>query len=316
MIRIKQVMAIARAQRLINRRLVRYWFFVILAFFIALYFTMLFSNFHASLSSYSGSVGAISPRFLMSTIGMLYIVIFLIGAIFLAFDVRARDKRERVLEALDSRPYNNLELVIGRFMGVFLSSWIPMVILTILIQVIGLLLKGLNVPFGETIEIFSLFSFIFIMAVPALSFVIALVFFITLLIRNRLAATVILIIIIGISYWATFNLPLAYGMLFDIIGISSMDFASDIVPHLATTAGWLQRLSVLFAAFGLLGLSAAVHPRLESGSRGRLTFGSIIVMITAFILAGSVYFKNINTRKAEFISTWKMGHLLPSYYKK
>jgi ABC-type transport system involved in multi-copper enzyme maturation permease subunit len=306
MIRMKQVMAIARAQRLINRRLVRYWFFMILAFFIALYFTMVFSYFHGSLSSYSGSVGAISPRFLMSTIGMLYAVIFLVGTIFLAFDVRARDKRERVTEVLDSRPYSNLELVAGRFMGVFLSSWIPMVVLAILIQLIGLILKGLNIPVGETIEIFSLFSFIFLMAVPALSFVIALVFFITLLVRNRITATVILLILIVFSYWATFNLPLIYAMLFDIIGIGSMDFASDIVPHLATPAGWLQRFSVLFAAFGLLGFSAAVHPCLDGGSRKKLTAGSIIVMIAAFLLAGGVYYKN--SGDIIVTETWKDAH--------
>ena len=177
MIQIKKVMAIARAQRIINRRLLRYWLFLALAFFISLYFTLLFSNFHASLSSASGSVGVICPRFLMSTIGFLFTTIFLAGAVFLSFDVRARDKRERILEVLDSKPVSNFDLVAGKFTGIFLSSWIPMVILVILIQSVNLILKGLHIPFGEIIEPFSLLTFIFIMAVPALSFVIALVFF-------------------------------------------------------------------------------------------------------------------------------------------
>ncbi len=306
MIRINKVMAIARAQRIINRRLVRYWLFLTLAFFISLLFTMNFSNFHASLSSFSGSVGAIYPRFLMSTIGFLYTIIFLVGTVFLSFDVRARDKRERVLEVLDSKPISNLELLAGKFTGIFLSSWIPMVVLVILIQFINFILKSLHIPFGETIESFSLLTFIFIMAVPALSFVIALVFFVTLLIRSRLAATIILLILLVSSYVAAFNLPLAYGMLFDIIGVSSMDFASDIVPHFATTAGWFQRLSVLFAAFALLGFSAVVHPRLESGSRKKAVTGSFIAVFIALLFAGGVYSKNIGDLKA--IETWKQAH--------
>lgn len=310
MIRMKQVMAIARAQRLIDRRLVRYWVFMGLAYFVTLLIAFNNSLLHASFSSYSGSVGVVSPRFLMSTIGMLYTLIFLVGTVFLAIDVRARDRREGVLEALDSRPYNNLELMAGRFLGVFLSSWIPMVVLATLFQAIGFLLKGLDIPFGETMEIFSLFSFVIVTAVPALSFVIALVFFITLLVRNRLAAVVILLIVIGISYWATFSLPMAHGMLFDIIGVSSMDFASDIVPHLKTAAGWLQRLSVLFAAFGLLGLSAAIHPRLDSGSRKKPALVSLVTMVAAFALAGSVYFKNTGDFTA--IEIWKQAHAYAS----
>jgi ABC-type transport system involved in multi-copper enzyme maturation permease subunit len=305
-IRIKQVMAIARAQRLINLRLVRYWVFVSFTFYIALHFYLEFFYFHSALSSYSGSVGAISPRFLISIIGMLYSAVFLVGTVFLAFDVRARDIRERVIEVLDSKPISNLELIAGKFTGIFLSSWIPMAVLAIFIQVVNLILKGLNIPVAETIEIFSLFTFLFIMAVPALSFVIALVFFITLLVRNRLAATIILLFLIISSYWAALNLPLATGMLFDIIGISCMDFASDILPHLATAAGWLQRLSVLFAAFSLLGFSAVIHPRLESGSRKKLAAGSFIVMIAALLLAGGVYSKN--TGDLKIMETWKQAH--------
>ena len=112
----------------------------------------------------------------MSIVGLAYILIFLVGTIFLAFDVRARDIRERMIEVLDSKPYSNLELVFGRFMGILLSTWIPIVLLAILLEFLGLLLIGLGSPFGEPLEIFSLLSFVFNMALPALSFAIAMVF--------------------------------------------------------------------------------------------------------------------------------------------
>ena len=127
MIRIKKVMAIARAQRLINMRIVRYWLFLALAFYISIFFTIEFSNFYGESSSLSGSVGAMCPRFLISTIGFLYTVIFLVGVVFLSFDVRARDKRERISEVLDSKPISNLELMAGKFTGLFRKKHITMV---------------------------------------------------------------------------------------------------------------------------------------------------------------------------------------------
>ena len=302
----KSVMAIARAEGLITRRLARYWIFLILAYLIAVIYYAILSYAHGFFSSYSGSVGAVSPRFLLSVIGLLYSAIFLVGTIFLAFDVRARDNRERMIEVLDSRPYSNLELVTGRFLGIFLSSWIPIVILSILLELLGLTLRGLGVPMGEPIEIFSLFSFIFVMAIPALSFTIALVFFITLLVRNRLVAAVILISLTGLGYWAMLWLPAVYGGLFDITGVGTAFFTSEIVPHIANPEGWIQRFSVFFAAFSLLGLSAVVHPRLDGGSRLKLTAGSIMVMILALFLTGSSYYKNrVNIR---IIETWKEAH--------
>ena len=40
-------------------------------------------------------------------------------------------------EVLDSRSYTNLELVIGQFLGILIPSWIPMLILAILIELLG-----------------------------------------------------------------------------------------------------------------------------------------------------------------------------------
>ncbi|MGD9161315.1 MAG: ABC transporter permease, partial [Desulfobacteraceae bacterium] len=306
MVRIKQVMAIASAERRINRRLVRFWVFVSLAYLITLFLYAQLAVIHGLFSSYSGTVGAISPRFLLGMLGLFYAAVFLIGTIFLAFDVRARDRREQMIEVLDSRPFTNFELVCGRFLGIFQSSWTPMVVLVIILQLLGFILRGAGLPVGEPIEIYSLFSFIFIMAIPALSFAIALVFFITLLVRNRLAAAVILLAFIGLTYAAMLLLPSAYGSLFDIIGIGSTFFCSEIVPKLATPEGWIQRLSVLLTAFGLLGLSAAVHPRLDGGSRSKVACVSSIIMIIGISLTGYLFYEisdYLRTRE-----TWKEAH--------
>ncbi|MGD9162694.1 MAG: hypothetical protein PVG39_30090, partial [Desulfobacteraceae bacterium] len=306
MFRYKQVMAIAGAEARITRRLARYWVFLFLAYLVTFMFCALISYVHGFFSSYSGSLGAVSPRFQLSVTGLFYSVIFLVETIFLAFDIRARDKRERIIEVLDSRPFSNLELVFGRFVGVFLYTWIPIVLLAILLEIIGLIFCSLGLPVGEPIEVFSLFSFVFMMAVPALSFTIALVFFVTLLVRNRLAASVILLVLTGLSYGAMLGLPAVYAVLFDIIGIGAAGFPSEIAPRLATPEGWMQRFSVLFSTFSLLGFSAILHPRLDGGSRLKLTSGSIIIMICALSLTAAIFCKNSGT--IENMETWKRAH--------
>ena len=302
----KQIMAIANAERRVTRRLVRYWIFLGLAYLIGFVIHGQLVVLHGLLSSVSGSVGGLAPRFLLSMTGLYYSVIFIVGTIFLAFDIRARDMRERMSEVLDSRPYTNLELVTGRFVGVFFSSWIPMVVLIVLFEIAGLLMQGLNAPFGEPLEVLSVISFLIIMAIPALAFVIALVFFVTLLVRNRLAAAVILLALIILSFWGLVWLPSPLNELFDITGFGATFFTSEMVPGIATPDGLIQRLSVLLAAFALLGFSAAVHPRLDGGSRPKLTAGSTIAMVLAIILTGILYLDNTKTIRIK--ETWKEAH--------
>ena len=163
----KQIMAIAGAEMRLTRRLLRYWVFVILSSLIAIVAHLWYSYWHGLYSSYSATIGLCSPHFLVSYVGTYYLAIYVIGVVFLAFDLRARDIRERMDEVLDSRPYTNLDLVIGRFLGILIASWIPMLILAMLLELLGLLLVALGVPVGEPVEIVSLFGFLFVMAIPA-----------------------------------------------------------------------------------------------------------------------------------------------------
>lgn len=303
MIHIKNVFTFARVETQLTRRLVRYWFFIFASYLIAIIIFLLYSGLHGVYSSYSATAALFNPRFLVGTIGLHYLLIYITGTVFLAFDVRARDEREHMTDVLDSRPYTNLELVSGRFLGLLLSSWVPIVILTIILEFMGLLLP---LPFGDTIEIYSLFAFLGLMAFPALAFVLSLVFFVTLLVRNRLMAAVILLVLIGGDFWAIFNLPLAYSPLFDLTGSLIINTPSDVIPSLAGLAGWIQRSGVLISALGMLVLSALVHPRLDDGSRGRLAAVGSGFIILAMTMTGFGYYQNINIINK--IEKWEEAH--------
>lgn len=264
-----KVWAVAQAERRLTRRLKRYWLFLVPAFAVALIYFVYLSAIHGVISSYSASVGMINPRFLPAVIVITFLALFFAGIIFLAFDVRARDQRERIAEAVDSRPLSNLEILSGRFLGLFLSAWIPIVVLCLLLQVLGWLLPMTGAPFGTTVEPWSLLGLATFLAIPTLTFMIALVFFITLLVRHRLLAALLSLSVLGGLFYATIAGPTGYIAFFDYAGTTFQSFSSDILPGISDAAGWFQRIGVLVLSLGLLGLAAAVHPRLDGGSRSR-----------------------------------------------
>lgn len=264
-----KVWAVAQAERRLTRRLKRYWLFLLPAFAAALIYFVYLSAIHGVASSYSASVGMINPRFLPTVIVVTFLALFFAGIIFLAFDVRARDQRERIAEALDSRPLSNLEILTGRFLGLFLSAWIPILVLCLLLQVLGWLLPMTGAPFGTTVEPWSLLGLATFLAIPTLTFMIALVFFITLLVRHRLLAALLSLGILGGLFYATIAGPTGYIAFFDYAGTTFQSFSSDLLPGISDAGGWFQRLGVLVLSLGLLGLAAAVHPRLDGGSRSR-----------------------------------------------
>ena len=65
------------------------------------------------------------------------------------------------------RPLTNFELVTGRFVALFLSAWIPIVVLVLLIQGLGWLLPLLGSPVGSTVEPLSLVDFAVFRRCPA-----------------------------------------------------------------------------------------------------------------------------------------------------
>ena len=307
MIRMEKILAIARAETRVTRRLVRYWVFLSISFLIAFILYFRLAVIHGLYSSYSGTVGMICPRFLISVCGLYYLVIYTAGAVFLSFDVRARDQRERMDEVLDSRPYTNLELVTGRFLGILLPSWIPVLVLGILLELLGLLLVALGSPVGQPIEPVSLVFMIFKMTLPALAFAISLTFFLTLLARNRLVAAVLIIILLGGTVYVSVGiLPANYATSIDFLGVFASDFPTDIASPITELIAWMQRLAVLLAAFGILGLSAAVHPRLDGNSRSKYASVGIGIIILALVLVGYGHYKR--SEDVRIVEAWNEFH--------
>jgi len=306
MIRPGVVLSFARSELRLTRRLVRYWVFLALSYLVVLVAVLYYSVLHSFVSSYSATAASIGPRYLIAYLGLYYLVIFMLGIVFLGFDVRGRDRREHMDEVLDARPYTNLELVAGRWLGLLLAAWVPVAVLALLVQGLGALLPALGSPVGETVEPWSLLGFVTVMALPAFGFTIAMVQLVAVTVRHRLAAAVVAIAILAALVVATVRTPLAWSPLFDFTGAYVVEFPSDLVPRIATGAAWLHRLGTVVAMLGLLVLAAALHPRLDGGSRLRRAAVGAVVAVAGVGLMGSVTWQRL--AMLDVLETWRAAH--------
>ncbi len=293
------VWSIARAEARLARRLVRYWVFLVLSCLISVVFFLYYFFLHYSFSGYSGTVAGINPRYLVGAIGNYFILVFSLGAIFLACEVRSREERERIAEALDARPVSNPELLAGKFAGLLLASWAPAAGIAVILGLLGWLI-------GAPIQPRSLFTLAVFMAAPAFAFIIGLTFLVALVIRLRWV-TVIAVVVAAVGlFWLTLRLPFYATAAGDFIGNFAALYPSDLTPGVASVFGWLQRAAVLLAAGGLLALAAAVHPRRDDGDRRLRSAVGLLLLLAAG--AGLWVVVNHQQRPLALAEVWRAAH--------
>ena len=280
--RLSMLLAVARAEIRSTRRLVRYWMFAGLSVGITLLIYLYYAGIHGFVSRFSATIGAVAPRYLMGPMGIYLMLIFLLGLIFLAFDVRARDERERVAEVLDSRPVSNPELLVGRGIGLVLMALAPVLVVTVVMQTFGSAAPLFGWYLGEPVEPYSLVSFI-LDAVSTFALWCVVVMLLAVLLRNRLLVALAALILVGVQFWLAFQLPLYLQGIVSLI--LNFNLASDLAPSLGTSAVMAKRLALLVMAAGGISLAAAMHPRPDGGSRlRRLALGGTLVAVGGLII--------------------------------
>ena len=284
MMRLSMTFAIARTEIRSVRRLVRYWMFS----FLSVGFTILIYLFHAVLhgvlSGYSANVAIIGPRYLMSAMGLYVMMIFLPGLIFLAYDVRARDERERMAAVLDSRPVSNPEFLVGRSLGLVLMAWAPAIVAAVLIQTFGSLALMLDWYLGEPVEPYSLIGFL-LHTLSTFALWCAFVVLLAVLVRNRFLVAMVALSLLGIQFWVHLRTPL---YLLPALSLFDLGMASDLEPNLG--GGAIQRVAMWVLAGACLALAAACHPRPDGVSRPRrMVLGSGLLVLGGILVGTNLW---------------------------
>ncbi len=305
MISLAAVRTLARAEMRTIRRLFRFWFFSAVALVLGLVMYGYYWVVHGLFSSASATVGAMSPKYLMSQTALWQTVVLAIGVVFLAFDLRARDRRDRVIEVLDSRPYSNAELVLGRFVGAVAMVMGVAFFALLLIQAFGYLAVALGWYVGEPALWSSVWAYLLLDALPALALYVALVQAAALVSGNRLVAALAGLGLVVAGVWLSFQLPVHALPVLAVNGGFTGNI-SEIAPQIWTVGNLVNRASLAALAAGLLGVAVAVHPRLDDSRRrvwgiggGGLLAGGAAVM--AAMLAGSY-------ARLDRVDEWRGAH--------
>ena len=294
-----KTIAVAVAELRVARRVVRTWVFAALALGVGLVI------YHGWSIAGTASGDAPAPRFALPGFGVPALWILIAGIVFLAFDIRARDVRERVAEVLDARPISNIVLLAGRWLAAAFAAWLPLALLTVLIQVGGLVVEHLDLPAGVPAEPVSLATFVLLDAPTALLLWSAVVILLTAVLRYRLAVAVVALALLGIYSWALFATPLY--LLPVVSGIANLGLlGSEIVPRAASGVDLLQRASVLVLAAGLLSIAAATLQRRDANTRSSGLVQGAVLLAVAVGGLGALVFSAIDER-AERLA-WRQAH--------
>ncbi|MDE0421372.1 MAG: hypothetical protein OXK76_10885 [Gammaproteobacteria bacterium] len=263
---LREFFAVALAEMRAARRLARTWVFVALTLLLGMLTYLQYSLMHAA-SGFVSTFGSFGPRVLVSSIGMTMVIVMVVGMVFLAFDIRSRDQRERMAEVLDARPVGTVNLLAGRLTGLVFVLWLAVAVVMGLIQLLGITAKAFNWWGGDTLEPVSLTSFLLLDAIPVLALWGSLVVLLAVTIRNRLIVVLLALGLFGVYFWGTWETPfyLAPGLASFQAYLAT---GSDMLPQFADGALILQRVSVLILSGAFIVFAAALHPRSDGQGRG------------------------------------------------
>ena len=256
---LQELMAVASAEMRSARRLVRTWAFVAIALVIGLATYGYNGAMYTAMSGYSPALGTLNPRFMLASQGYVILAALVVGLLFLAFDVRARDQRARMAEVLDARPCGNFTLLLGRLLGLVAIAWLPLALLVVVVQSFGALAVALDWPLGEPVEPVSILVLLLLDVPVMLVFWCAGTMFFAMALRNRLLALLAAGALLGGYVWLVGNSPL---YLAPALALTA-NLGSDVLPPWPEAIALLPRLGLLLAAGGLLFLAGVVHPRLD-----------------------------------------------------
>ena len=238
---------------------------------------------HGVLSS--ANAGRFGPRFLIAELGVYLVWLLLVGAVFMAFDVRNADLRARIAEALDVRPFSNFAMVTGRALGVVGAVAMPVLATVVVLQVLGTLARAADFWMGDPIEPVSLASFVLLDVLVAIFVWSATVLLLSSALRNRLLVVLVAALLLALQFWAMTTVPMYLLPAVSVLS-STGGWASDITVQFADFDRVLQRSAVLVLGVGVCILAAAVHPRAEGGSRFRLgILGTVVALVAVAGLA-------------------------------
>lgn len=271
--------------------------------FCAWYFTIVTLS-HMQLSGLAPMFGVISPRYLTALMGGSFIALFSIGTLVLAFDIQSRDEKNHIHEVIASKPVGNMTFFLGRLFGTYIVMGIPLVGITVLFLLYGIIAEVFAIPFGEPIEPMSVASLLVLDVLPNFIFYGPLVVLLASFIRPRFVALVLAAFCLYGLLWINSRLPLAVSMPIQTVTGSAV-FPSDLTPTFVTFEIFLNRVALVLMGMGFLYWLSVFYPRNTNSSamqhvKGVYAFGTGILLIAG--MSGTQFLEHLQ------IANWMREH--------
>ena len=281
------------------RRLFRYWVFLGIALFVC---GSLYINYITYFSSWPMSpsgwfLETMEARYSFTNMIEVWGTLFVIGIVIVSFDYHHRDIQARVFEVLESRPANNLELVVGRILGSFILMLLPILLFFLVAscyEVVASFFINAN-RFGSLP--LSVVPQLFWNIVPSLLLFSAFVSCLAIFVRIRMLVLVVAIGVLFAHIFFFFQLPQGLQSVFSLFP-GSAHLHSDIAPIHNAIPVLVNRLAILLAAFALFALVAAFLKRTQPKRVHFAVSGSVCLATGVLCVIGlySSYFFTENSR--------------------
>ena len=282
------------------RRMLRTWLLIALASSVCIshWITLTQSYVHDSL--HSPIAGVLGPRYVIVQLAQPIVLWFAFGIVFLAFDVRSRDVRDRMFEAVDSRPVTNLELLAGRLLGTTLLLLLPAVLIISAILVYGLLAPVLGWEMSAVVEPVSVFSFLTWDIVPNLILWGSLTVLLSMILRFRVAVVFAVLGLMTFYYLLHAAMPLYLETALSTYTGAAF-LASDLALQFISWDILCNRIGVLVFASSFLLLASGLYPRVSNRPVRPLSIGAglSVFLVGVLTLGGLGYSKILNLQQVE-----------------
>ncbi|MXZ44605.1 MAG: hypothetical protein F4Z01_06505 [Gammaproteobacteria bacterium] len=274
------------------RRMVRTWVFIAVAVFLCVAWYWDIANYAAwPFPPRWFSDDAMTARYTISTMMNQFVATFVIGMVFLTFDMRVRDVRNHISDVVDSLPASNIEVLLGRLVGVFILLLTVSLIFLALVAIYEVVAGLIGTRFRLSVRPLSIFSLITWNLVPNLVFFGALVICLASLVRFRVLVAAIAFGLLYAFNWIEDYIPVRFQESLSQFGGSAL-VPSDLASVFVSPAIVGNKFAVLFVSIALLFFAASMFPRTDVQRRISTLFGiaaSAIAVVIFIALITAVH---------------------------
>ncbi len=288
------------------RRSTRTWVFIAIACVVTLVQWGLLTDHYDFKALESPVYGLIGPRFTIAEMGGTMLLWFSIGVIFLTFDMRFRDTRDRMSEVLDAQPLSDFLMILGRFMGIVVLLAVPAVVVVLVMFGFGLISDVFGLGWATPMVAVSVFAFIVWDIVPNLVLWGSVTVLLAGLLKYRFLVLTVALVLLGSIHVLSVVLPYSVSSVFSM-HTGTTAYPSELAPTFVTLDILINRGIMLVIA----ALCIAFAAMLQSRSQSTRAFTQHLLAGLALTLVAAIFVGNTHTRNvlsSHMVNMWTSVH--------